>query len=142
MITAEAQVNRRDYRKRVGVEMWQSQLRKGSLDLAVLASLWDGPLDRPQICCRLEQMAGIEVVQGVIYPILRRLRSAQWIETRWVEIEVGHPRQVFCLTDSGRQSAMDLSCRWSKFADGMNRMLGTLSASEILAGSSTLSPGR
>jgi len=130
MITAEARVNRREYRKRVGVEMWQSQLRKGSLDLAVLASLWDGPLDRPQICYRLEQMAGIEVVQGVIYPILRRLRSAQWIDTQWVEIEVGHPRQLFCLTYSGRQSAMELSCRWSKFADGMNRMLGTLSPSD------------
>lgn len=142
MITAEAPVNRREYRKRVGVEMWQSQLRKGSLDLAVLASLWDGPLDRPQICHRLERMAGIEVVQGVIYPILRRLRSARWIETQWVEIEVGHPRQLFCLTDSGRQSAMELSCRWSKFADGMNRMLGTLSASEILGGSSTLSTER
>jgi PadR family transcriptional regulator, regulatory protein PadR len=110
--------------------MWQSQLRKGSLDLAVLASLWDGPLDRPQICHRLEQMAGIEVVQGVIYPILRRLRSARWIETQWVEIEAGHPRQLFCLTDSGRQSAMELSGHWCKFAAGMNHMLGTLSLFE------------
>jgi PadR family transcriptional regulator PadR len=129
MITAEVRVNRREYRKRVGVEMWQSQLRKGSLDLAVLASLWDGPLDRPQICYRLEQMAGIEVVQGVIYPILRRLRSARWIEAQWVEIEVGHPRQLFCLTEDGRQSARALSCQWTKFAMGMNRMLGSLPTS-------------
>jgi PadR family transcriptional regulator PadR len=110
--------------------MWQSQLRKGSLDLAVLASLWSGPLDRPQICCRLEQMAGIAVVQGVIYPVLRRLRSAQWIEIQWVEIEIGHPRQLFCLTGRGRESAMELSCRWTVFADGMNRMLGTLARSD------------
>ena len=125
MISADAQVNRRAYRRRVGVDMWQSQLRKGSLDLAVLASLWDGPLDRPQICCRLEQMACIALVQGVIYPILRRLRNARWIETQWVEVELGHPRQLFRLTDSGRQSAKELSGRWTKFADGMNRMLAT-----------------
>jgi PadR family transcriptional regulator, regulatory protein PadR len=130
MIDADVQPRRRGYRRRIGVEMWQSQLRKGSLDLAVLASLWDGPLDRCQICDRLEQMAGIELVQGVIYPILRRLRRSGWIATRWVEIEIGHPRQLFCLTDSGRQSAIELSCRWTMFADGMNRMLGTLARSE------------
>jgi PadR family transcriptional regulator PadR len=106
--------------------MWQSQLRKGSLALAVLASLWNGPLDRPQICYRLKQMGGIAVVQGVIYPVLRRLRSARWVEVQWVEVELGHPRQLFCLTDSGRESAMELSGRWAVFAEGMNRMLGTL----------------
>jgi PadR family transcriptional regulator, regulatory protein PadR len=106
--------------------MWQSQLRKGSLDLAVLASLWNGPLDRSQVCDRLEQMAGIEVVQGVVYPILRRLRSAQWIETQWIEVELGHPRQLFRLTSSGRDSAKELSHQWSKFADGMNRMLDAI----------------
>jgi hypothetical protein len=47
-----------------------------------------------------------------------------------VEIEIGHPRQLFCLTDSGRESAMELSCRWTMFADGMNRMLGTLARSD------------
>jgi PadR family transcriptional regulator PadR len=112
--------------------MWQSQLRKGSLELAVLASLWDGPLDRQQICDRLRQTAGIGVVHGVIYPVLRRLRNARWIEIQWVEVEIGHPRQLCCLTDSGRHSAKELSRRWIKFADGMNRMLGTLSTSPLL----------
>jgi PadR family transcriptional regulator PadR len=110
--------------------MWQSQIRKGSLDLAVLASLWDGPLDRPQICYRLEQMAGINLAQGVIYPLLRRLRKAEWVATEWVEVELGHPRQLFRLTDGGRQSTMELSCRWTVFADGMNRMLGILSRTD------------
>jgi PadR family transcriptional regulator PadR len=126
MISEDVRINRRAYRKRIGVEMWQSQLRKGTLDLAVLASLWDGPLDRPQICDRLEEMAGIAVVQGVLYPILRRLRTARWIETEWVEIEAGHPRQLFCLTGNGRRFAIELSSQWTKFAAGMSRMVGTL----------------
>jgi PadR family transcriptional regulator, regulatory protein PadR len=130
MIDADVLSNRRRYRRRVGVEMWQSQIRKGSLDLAVLASLWDGPLDRPQICGRLERTAGINLVQGVLYPLLRRLRKAGWIETAWVEVEAGHPRQLFHLTDGGRRSAMELSWRWTLFADGMNRMVGMLSRTE------------
>jgi PadR family transcriptional regulator PadR len=123
METTEVRANRRTYRKRIGTEMWQSQLRKGSLDLAVLASLSDEALDRLQICCRLERMAGICVVQGVIYPVLRRLRNAGWIEIQWVEIEIGHPRQLFRLTSSGREYATELSRRWREFAGGMNRML-------------------
>jgi PadR family transcriptional regulator PadR len=123
MDTTELRASRRTYRKRTGTQMWQSQLRKGSLDLAVLASLWDGPLDRRQICCQMEQMAGIAVVQGVIYPVLRRLRKARWIETQWIEVEVGHPRQLFRLTGSGREYGSELIERWTEFAGGMNRML-------------------
>lgn len=118
--------------------MWQSQLRKGSLDLTVLASLWDEPLDRPRICDRLEQMAGIAAVQDVLYPFWRRLRNARWIETEWMEIQAGHPRELFCLTDGGHQSAMELSCRCTKFADGMNRMVETLTQRGISRGEGLL----
>jgi PadR family transcriptional regulator, regulatory protein PadR len=120
----------RAYRKRIGFEMWQSQLRKGSLDLAVLASLWAQPLDRPQICRRLEQIAGIVVVDGVIHPILRRLRNAHWIETQWLEVSIGHPRRLFGLTAGGRESTVELSRRWIVFANGMNSVVGTLAKSE------------
>jgi PadR family transcriptional regulator, regulatory protein PadR len=127
MMAAEAPPISRTYRKRMGFEMWQSQIRKGSLSLAVLASLWDGPLDGAEISSRLEDTAGIAVIQGVLYPILRRLRRAQWIEIKWVEIEAGHPRQLFCLTESGRESARELSTLWAKYAHGMDRMVGRLS---------------
>ena len=130
MIDGNVLSNRRRYRRRVGGEMWQTQIRKGSLDLAVLASLWDGPLDRPQICGRLEEMAGMSLALGVVYPLLRRLRKSGWIATEWVEVEAGHPRQLFRLTDGGRQSTMELSCRWTLFAEGMNRMLGVLSRTD------------
>jgi PadR family transcriptional regulator, regulatory protein PadR len=123
MNTTEIPASRKTHRKRMGTEMWQSQLRKGSLDLAVLASLSESPLDRQQICDRLEQMAGIAVVQGVIYPVLRRLRGARWIEIHWVEVEVGHPRQLFRLTVDGREHVSELIQRWRDFTGGMNRML-------------------
>jgi PadR family transcriptional regulator PadR len=133
MVSEDVHTNRRAYRKRIGVDMWQSQLRKGSLDLAVLACLWDGPLDRPQICGRLEEMAGIAIINGVLYPILRRLRDARWIETEWVEIEPGHPRQFFCLTGNGRRFAIELSGQWTKFVAGMSRMVGTLAQPDSLS---------
>ena len=117
------QIRRRPYRKRMGVEMWQSQLRKGSLTLAVLASLWEGPLYGSEIRCRLEQVAGIVVSEGVIYPILRRLGKTHFVQTAWVAPEVGVPRRYFRLTSSGRMHAAELWSRWSEFTGGMHRML-------------------
>jgi PadR family transcriptional regulator, regulatory protein PadR len=118
--------------------MWQSQIRKGSLTLAVLGCLWDESLDGSTIRCRLEEMAGIAVVDGVLYPILRRLRNERWIESRWVEVEAGHPRRYFQLTESGREYAMELSSRWAQFASGMNRVLGTLSSARARSGASSV----
>jgi PadR family transcriptional regulator, regulatory protein PadR len=106
-----------------GLEKWESQLRKGSLSLAVLATLSDGRLYGVEIRCRLEQIAGFTVAEGVIYPILRRLSKMGHVEAEWVEPEVGHPRRYFRLSASGHRHVLELSRTWNEFAGGMNRML-------------------
>jgi PadR family transcriptional regulator, regulatory protein PadR len=116
-------VQRRTYAARSGEKVWESQLRKGSLTLAVLASLQYGSLCGSEIRSRLEQIAGLAVAEGVIYPILRRLRKMSFLESEWVEPEVGQLRRYFRLTSSGHRYLLELSRAWSKFACGMDRML-------------------
>jgi PadR family transcriptional regulator, regulatory protein PadR len=117
------QVQRRRYTKRTGADMWASQLRKGSLALAVLASLWDGELYGAEIRCRLEQLAGFAIVPGVIYPILRRLEKTHFVESEWIDPQVGHPRRNFRLTANGRRCVVELCGIWKEFVGGMNRVL-------------------
>jgi PadR family transcriptional regulator, regulatory protein PadR len=117
-----------------GLEKWESQLRKGSLSLAVLATLCDGQLYGVEIRCRLEEIAGFTVVEGVIYPILRRLSKMGFVEAEWVEPEVGHPRRYFRLTPAGRRCVLELSRTWNEFAGGMNRMLAASDPRGIGAG--------
>jgi PadR family transcriptional regulator, regulatory protein PadR len=116
-------VKRRKYRKRVGVKMWESQLRKGSLALAVLATLRHGRLYGSEIRSRLEQIAGLTVTEGVIYPLLRRLGKTEFLETEWIDPAAGQSRRYFALTHRGHQYLAELSNTWSEFADGMDRML-------------------
>lgn len=116
-------VQRRAYKKRTGVQMWESQLRKGSLSLAVLASLLQGQLYSAEIRRLLEQTGGFVVIEGVIHPILRRLREERFVDSEWVEPEAGHPRRYFRLTASGRRYVLELSRIWSEFSGGMNRIL-------------------
>jgi PadR family transcriptional regulator, regulatory protein PadR len=110
----------------VDLGKWEIQLRKGSLSLAVLASLWNGELYGLEILRRLEQIANFTVAEGTIYPLLNRLKTAGFIESNWVEAEAGHPRKYFRLTVGGRRYVIGLSRTWHEFARGMNQLLAPL----------------
>jgi PadR family transcriptional regulator PadR len=110
----------------VDLGKWEIQLRKGSLSLAVLASLRNGELYGLEILRRLEQIANFTVAEGTIYPLLNRLKTAGFIESDWVEAEAGHPRKYFRLTVGGRRYLIGLSRTWHEFARGMNQLLAPL----------------
>src|SRR5216683_1274433 len=107
---------------------WEIQLRKGSLSLAVLATLCNGELYGLEILRRLDQVASFTVAEGTIYPLLNRLKTAGFIEAEWVESDAGHPRKYFRLTVSGRRYVIGLSRTWHEFARGMNQLLAPLEA--------------
>ena len=50
-------------------EKWEVQLRKGSLELAILASLWQGRLYGLEILRHLETHSELIVVEGTAYPL-------------------------------------------------------------------------
>ena len=53
---------------------WESQVRKGWLELAILAGLWSSRLYGLEILRRLETDSDLVVAEGTIYPILNRLK--------------------------------------------------------------------
>jgi PadR family transcriptional regulator PadR len=108
------------------VQRWETQLRKGSLGLAVLATLAEHELYGLEILQRLEDEAGFAVPEGTIYPLLQRLRDSGFVEARWVDAQSGHPRKYYRLTLAGRGYLQRIAGRWSEFARGMGRLLGPL----------------
>lgn len=107
-------------------EKWEVQLRKGSLELAILAALWPGRLYGLEILRHLEDNSDLVVVEGTIYPLLNRLRSAGLVETEWVESDSGHPRKYYSLTVAGRSRALEMSRTWTRFSASMNNLLQPL----------------
>ncbi len=105
---------------------WESQLRKGGLGLAVLATLWPGRLYGLEILRRLEADAGLTVQEGTIYPLLSRLKADGLVDAEWVQAEAGHPRKYYVLTDLGRRRLSEMSASWSNFAGGLDRLLAPL----------------
>ena len=107
-------------------EKWEVQLRKGSLELAILAALWEGRLYGLEILRHLESNSDLIVVEGTVYPLLNRLRTLGLVESEWVESEFGHPRKYYRLTAAGRQRALEMTRIWARFSASMSNLLEPL----------------
>ena len=105
---------------------WETQLRKGGLGLAVLATLWPGRLYGLEMLRRLDADAGLSVPEGTIYPLLSRLKAEGLVDSEWVESDAGHPRKYYALTELGRRRVRDMAAGWRAFANGLERLLAPL----------------
>src|ERR1039458_1748037 len=104
-------------------DRWEAQLRKGAVEMAALASLWQGRLYGLEIIRFLESQSQLALAEGTIYPILNRLKAEGMLTSEWVEAEAGHPRKYYSLTDAGRQRLRQMAEAWVGFAGGLSRLL-------------------
>ncbi len=105
---------------------WESQLRKGSLELAVLASLGGSSKYGLEIIRALETNSFLVLSEGTIYPILNRLRQDGLVTSKWVEADTGHPRKYYALTPAGRKRAAAMAQTWREFASSLNGLVEPL----------------
>ena len=108
-------------------DKWEVQLRKGCLELAILAALWDGKLYGLEILQRLESDSDLIISEGTVYPLLNRLKLMGLVRSEWVESDAGHPRKYYALTQAGRHRGREMAAMWTRFSSSMDRLLAPLS---------------
>jgi PadR family transcriptional regulator, regulatory protein PadR len=109
-----------------GADNWGAQLRKGSLELAILASLWTKPLYGLEILRSLESDSDLSVAEGTLYPILSRLRVEDLVESEWVDAGSGHPRKYYKITKAGRRRVTEMARSWTEFSKKMEAVLAPI----------------
>lgn len=62
----------------------------------------------------------IEISEGTIYPILRRLTSDQYFETYLKESSEGPPRKYYRMTSHGKKETEELLKAWKQFSTGVD----------------------
>jgi PadR family transcriptional regulator PadR len=102
-------------------EAIQVQLKKGVLELCVLALLSRRDSYAYEIASRLAE--GIDMGEGTIYPLMRRLQSDGLVDTYLVESSSGPPRKYYRLTAAGRTSFAAQRTEWAAFAGAVNAIL-------------------
>ena len=113
-------------------DKWEAQMRKGCLEMAVLASLWGGRLYGLEILRVLERDSKLVLAEGTIYPILNRLRTEGLVQSQWVEAEAGHPRKYYQLTEAGHERAIQMAKTWTQFSAGLNWLIGPVLRTETM----------
>jgi PadR family transcriptional regulator, regulatory protein PadR len=109
-----------------GLENWEAQIRKGWLDVAILATLWKGRLYGLEILRELESRSDLVITEGTVYPLLTRLRKDGLIEGEWEESESGHPRRYYRLTAAGRSRAQALARHSHDFLSKIDALIQPL----------------
>jgi PadR family transcriptional regulator PadR len=102
---------------------WEAQIRKGWLEVAILATLWRGRLYGLEIIRELESSSDLAVAEGTIYPVLARLRN-----DGLVEATSGHPRRYYKLTPAGRKRTLVLAKHSNTFLEKMTALIKPLLA--------------
>ncbi|MEW6340667.1 MAG: PadR family transcriptional regulator [Pseudomonadota bacterium] len=100
----------------------KTQLKKGTLDMCVLAVLARGDSYAYELVSTLS--ATMEISEGTIYPLMRRLQAEAWVSTYLVESPSGPPRKYYSLTGPGRRSLLEMEGEWRSFVDEVNGVLG------------------
>ena len=104
------------------IETWQEQLRRGTLELAVLLAVSPGPRYGLEIIRHLD-FTDLVLTEGTIYPLLARLSKEGLVGAEWVSDEGPHPRKYYKLTARGRARLNQMCREFRSFKSRIERLI-------------------
>ncbi len=104
------------------IENNSAQMRKGSLELAILSIIGKGSVYAGDIIEKL-QANNLIVVEGTLYPLLSRMKRGGLLEYSWVESPSGPPRKYYGLTTEGRSVLERLAKEWKDMTGSITKLI-------------------
>ncbi|MCL2361798.1 MAG: PadR family transcriptional regulator [Defluviitaleaceae bacterium] len=98
-----------------------AQLKKGTLELCVLSLL--SKADRYGFELVGAISAQIQISEGTIYPLMKRIKDEGYVTTYLQESPEGPPRKYYRITQSGRNSLKTMEEEWRNLSAGINKIL-------------------
>jgi len=97
------------------------QFKKGVLELCALSLI--GSRDYYGYELVQDISRNIDVAEGSIYPLLRRLSKEGYFETYLKESAGGPPRKYYKITEEGNRRKRELEREWEDFSVKVNTLL-------------------
>ena len=99
----------------------KSQFNKGVIEMCVLALVSQKDFYGYELVDTISQK--IEISEGTIYPILRRLTQEKYFETYLQESNEGPPRKYYHITELGAKRAKEVIEEWKTFHRSINDII-------------------
>lgn len=102
------------------LDKMRMELRRGVLVLAVLAALRE---ERYGYSLRKKLIAGdIDIEEGTLYPLIRRLESYGLLVSRWSEHD-GRKRRYYKISEDGKTLLESLRHEWRSLGASLENLL-------------------
>ncbi|MBQ9605141.1 MAG: PadR family transcriptional regulator [Firmicutes bacterium] len=98
-----------------------AQFKKGILELVVMISVTSRDMYGYELVSEVSKV--IDVNEGTIYPLLKRLTNEHYFETYLKESTEGPPRKYYHLTESGRVYTENLKNEWEEFYSRVEKFI-------------------
>ncbi len=105
-----------------------TQFKKGVLELLVLLIVQANDKYGYELVEEVSKI--VNVNEGTIYPILKRLTNERYFETYLKESTEGPPRKYYHLTVLGKQRKDELLSEWTKFNESVSKFIKESGKSE------------
>src|SRR5262245_46667828 len=101
---------------------WETQLRKGVVELAILAAIGRGETYGYRIVEQLKGLDGLELTESTVYPVLTRLAHSGFLAVRAVESTSGPTRRYYRLTAEGQRRLRQLTQSWRTVSQSLGAL--------------------
>ncbi|HUX21208.1 MAG TPA: PadR family transcriptional regulator [Spirochaetia bacterium] len=98
------------------------QFKKGVLELCVLALVSDKDYYGYELVHTIS--SNIDIAEGTVYPLLRRLSKEGYFETYIQESDEGPARKYYRITKTGNEYTLTLEKEWRSFLRGVEKLIG------------------
>lgn len=77
-----------------------------------------------QIIQELRDKTGghLNVAEGTLYPVLKKMESKEWIEGNWKKADSGRERRYYTLTSKGKQELEHQYSQWNFINQLINKL--------------------
>lgn len=105
------------------MDRWETQLRKGVVELAVLAAIGRGETYGYRIVEQLRGLDGLALTESTVYPVLTRLAGDGALAVRLEPSPAGPPRRYYRLTKDGQDRLRRLAEGWRAVSGSLATLL-------------------
>ena len=106
-------------------EEWVSQIKRGTLEYAILLLIRSEDRYGYDLIQSMEQYPMLKTQESTVYPLLRRLLKSGYLDSYWKNTEDGvPPRKYYRMTDLGREYLDGLDKNWRQLVDDIDGLRG------------------
>lgn len=98
-----------------------TQFKKGVLELIVLEAVSKKDMYGYELVLEVSKV--VDVNDGTIYPLLKRLTNERYFDTYLVDSKEGPARKYYRITSLGASRLKELKTSWNTFAESVNQFL-------------------